>query len=58
MLSSKSLSTFLYGDRTPPLQAPRVTPRQTQPGRRVLIRRGGQVRTYRINKYGEIFEEK
>jgi len=58
MLSSKSLFTLLYGDKTPPLQARRVLPRQTPEGRRVLIKRGGQVKTFRINKYGEVFEEK
>ncbi len=59
MFPSKSFfDKLLYGDRTPPPAARRVVSRSTQQERRVLIRRGGRARTYRVNKYGEVFEEK
>jgi len=58
MLSSKSLFTLLYGDRTPPPEPRRTIPRQSQGAKRVLLKRGGQVKTYRINEYGEVIEER
>jgi hypothetical protein len=37
---------------------PRTAPHSDPSGKRLAIKHGGRLKMYRVNKYGEVFEEK
>jgi hypothetical protein len=47
---------FVEEDRSSPRESPRQTNRSS-PRKYIIVKHQGQLKRYRINKYGEIFEE-
>jgi hypothetical protein len=63
-ISEMSFLKLLFDifDYRPPqwIQRPphQISSNRPSRNKRIVVKRGGRLKTYRINKYGEVFEEK